>query len=84
MMESINEVEEEKESLKKVEDEEEPVLPKSNIPLDKESYKIGEFDMEELKNNLKSSFSKTIDKTKKTPKKEKLEEQIYEEKILYR
>ena len=76
MMESINEVEEEKESLKKVEDEEEPVLPKSNIPLDKESYKIGEFDMEELKNNLKSSFSKTIDKTKKTPKKETTTEEI--------
>ena len=65
MIESINNIEEEKESLKA--EEEEPVIPKSNIPLDKESYKIGEFDMEELKNNLKNSFSKTIDKTKKTP-----------------
>lgn len=65
MIESINNIEEEKESLKA--EEEEQVIPKSNIPLDKESYKIGEFDMEELKNNLKSSFSKTIDKTKKTP-----------------
>lgn len=75
MMESISEVEEEKESLKKVEDEEQ-VLPKSNIPLDKESYKIGEFNMEELKNNLKSSFSKTVDNTKKTPKKETTTEEI--------
>lgn len=66
MVESINSIEEEKENLKKAE-EEEPVIPKSNIPLDKESYKIGEFNMEELKNNLKSSFSKTVDKTKKTP-----------------
>ena len=42
---------------------EEPVLPKSNIPLDKDSYKIGEFDMDELKNSLKSSFSKTVNTT---------------------
>lgn len=66
MMESMNDIEEEKGSLKKTE-EEEPTIPKSDIPLDKESYKIGEFNMDELKNNLKSSFSKTVDKTKKTP-----------------
>ena len=72
MVESINNIEDEKESLKA--EEEEQVIPKSNIPLDKESYKIGEFDMEELKNNLKSSFSKTIDKTKKTPEETTTEE----------
>ena len=66
MVESINNIEEEKGSLKKTE-EEEPVIPKSEIPLDKESYKIGEFNIDELKNNLKSSFSKTVDKTKETP-----------------
>ncbi len=66
MVESINNIEEEKASLKKTE-EEEPVIPKSEIPLDKESYKIGEFNIDELKNNLKSSFSKTVDKTKETP-----------------
>ena len=64
MMESINEIEEEKETLNKVETKkEEPTIPKSNIPLDKESYKIGEFKMNELKNNLKNSFSKTIEKS---------------------
>ena len=62
MMESMNEAE--KESLNKAEPKpEEPTIPKSNIPLDKESYKIGEFNMNELKNNLKSSFSKTVKKT---------------------
>ena len=29
------------------------VIPKSEIPLDKESYKIGEFDMDEIKSSLK-------------------------------
>ncbi len=31
----------------------ENIIPKSNIPLDKESYKIGEFDLGDLKNKLK-------------------------------
>ena len=31
----------------------EKVIPKSNIPLDKESYKIGEFNIKDLKNKLK-------------------------------
>ncbi|MEE0024599.1 topoisomerase IV [Methanobrevibacter sp.] len=61
--------EDEKEELNKVEEKEEPTIPKSNIPLDKESYKIGEFEMDDLKNTLKKSFSKSID----TP--EKLEEE---------
>lgn len=35
------------------------IIPKSNIPLDKDSYKIGEFDIQELKNKLKKpSISK--------------------------
>lgn len=32
-------------------------LPKSNIPLDKDSYKIGEFDMGDLKNQLQKPTS---------------------------
>ncbi|WP_407376913.1 topoisomerase IV [Methanobrevibacter sp.] len=31
----------------------EKVIPKSNIPLDKESYKIGEFNIKDIKNKLK-------------------------------
>lgn len=58
MFESMDE---DNDKLTKVEEKEEPAIPKSNIPLDKESYKIGEFDMDELKNTLKKSFSKTID-----------------------
>lgn len=58
MFESMNE---EEKKLDKVEEEKEPTIPKSNIPLDKESYKIGEFKMDELKNTLKNSFSKSID-----------------------
>ena len=53
--------EDEKDELNKVEEKEEPTIPKSNIPLDKESYKIGEFEMDDLKNTLKNSFSKSID-----------------------
>ncbi|WP_407416302.1 topoisomerase IV [Methanobrevibacter sp.] len=55
MLESMNSVEESDED-----EEKETTIPKSDIPLDKESYKIGEFDMDDLKSNLKSSFSKTI------------------------
>lgn len=55
MLESMNSVEESDEDK-----EEDTAIPKSDIPLDKESYKIGEFDMDDLKSNLKSSFSKTV------------------------
>ena len=71
MFESMEE--DEKDKLEKVEEKkEEPTIPKSNIPLDKESYKIGEFEMDDLKNTLKKSFSKSID----TPKKLEEEEDI--------
>ena len=33
------------------------IIPKSKIPLDKESYKIGEFEMDDLKNKLKKPTS---------------------------
>ena len=62
--------EDEKEELNKVEEKEEPTIPKSNIPLDKESYKIGEFEMDDLKNSLKNSFSKSIDTPKKLEEEE--------------
>ncbi len=77
MIDSINTVEEEKETLNKVEEKkEEKVIPKSNIPLDKESYKIGEFDMDDLKNSLKKSFSKNLNTKKEEPSKENAEEEI--------
>ena len=63
--------EDEKDELNKVEEKEEPTIPKSNIPLDKESYKIGEFEMDDLKNSLKNSFSKSIDTPKKLEEEEK-------------
>lgn len=64
MFDSMNENEEPDEKLQKAEEKpEEPTIPKSNIPLDKESYKIGEFDMDELKSTLKKSFSKTVKKS---------------------
>lgn len=55
MFESMEE--NETNELSKVEEKEEPTIPKSNIPLDKESYKIGEFNMSDLKSSLKKSFS---------------------------
>ena len=63
--------EDEKDELNKVEEKEKPTIPKSNIPLDKESYKIGEFEMDDLKNSLKNSFSKSIDTPKKLEEEEK-------------
>lgn len=62
--------EDEKDELNKVEEKEEPTIPKSNIPLDKESYKIVEFEMDDLKNTLKNSFSKSIDTPKKLEEEE--------------
>lgn len=44
-------INEEKTSEKK--EDAEKIIPKSNIPLDKDSYKIGEFEMDDLKNKLK-------------------------------
>lgn len=74
MIDSINEIEDEKENLKKVEDKkEEPILPKSNIPLDKEAYKIGEFNIDELKSTLKNSFSKTVKKSEEPIKEEEID-----------
>lgn len=52
---SIDSVEDEnlKAESDKKDKAEEKVIPKSNIPLDKESYKIGEFKIKDLKNKLK-------------------------------
>ncbi|WP_407412237.1 topoisomerase IV [Methanobrevibacter sp.] len=49
---SIDSVESD-EPIAKKEEPKEKVIPKSNIPLDKESYKIGEFNLKELKNKFK-------------------------------
>lgn len=53
---SINSIEfgEDKKDTEKAKKEEtEKIIPKSNIPLDKDSYKIGEFNIGDLKNKLK-------------------------------
>jgi hypothetical protein len=61
MSDSINSVESGKpiESTPKKEDAEEKSMPKSDIPLDKESYKIGEFKIKDLKNKFKRSKKPT-------------------------
>ena len=51
-------------NAEKIEQPTENIIPKSNIPLDKESYKIGEFDFDEIKNNLKKP---TASKPKTAP-----------------
>ncbi len=48
------------------------IIPKSNIPLDKESYKIGEFDFKELKKSLKKPT--TLSKPKTIPREENFED----------
>ena len=52
---SIDSIEDENPKDKSAEKDEpkEKVIPKSNIPLDKESYKIGEFSFKDLKNKFK-------------------------------
>ena len=55
---SIDSIEDEnlkKESAK--EEKKENVIPKSNIPLDKESYKVGEFNIKDIKNKFKKQSS---------------------------
>ena len=47
----------------KMEKEDENIIPKSNIPLDKESFKIGEFKFGDLKNTFKKSKSNSKPKT---------------------
>lgn len=64
---SINDVDLKEEKDTVLKEETEKIIPKSNIPLDKESYKIGEFNIGDLKNKFK----------KPTPSKESpLEEEI--------
>ena len=48
------------------------VIPKSKIPLDKDSYKVGEFNMDDLKSSLK----KPTDSTKKVKEVEEKSEDI--------
>ena len=54
---SIDSVETDKQesTTKKDEEPKEKVIPKSNIPLDKESYKIGEFNIKDIKNKFKKT-----------------------------
>ena len=60
-------------NVKKQEPEtDEKVIPKSNIPLDKESYKIGEFDFKELKKKKKKP--PTLSKPKTIPREENFED----------
>ena len=67
---SIDSIEsDDEENTEKIEQSHENVIPKSNIPLDKESYKIGEFDFDEIKNNLKKP---TASKPKTSPNKENI------------
>ena len=70
---SIDSIEsEDQDELAKKEKAGENIIPKSNIPLDKESYKIGEFDFDDLKNNLKKP--KTISQPQTAPTEENIDD----------
>lgn len=78
---SIDSIEDEDKKNAKPEKDEptEKVIPKSKIPLDKESYKIGEFSFKDLKNKLKPSKPKPAPPTQEEidkipPAREKPEE----------
>lgn len=72
IVDSIDSIEENKKENKKQDNTpEEKIIPKSNIPLDKDSYKIGEFEMDELKSKLKkptASKPKKIEDSAEAPK----------------
>ncbi|WP_405303729.1 topoisomerase IV [Methanobrevibacter sp.] len=68
---SIDSIQNDDEDVEKTEDEDKNIIPKSNIPLDKESYKIGEFNFDELKNNLKKP---TASKPKTSPIEENIDD----------
>lgn len=72
MVSSIDSIdnEEKKEEVKNTPEPAQKIIPKSNIPLDKESYKIGEFDIGDLKKRLKKP---TISKSK-MPEDENIDE----------
>ena len=58
-----DEDDDEKDEIKPPEDTPSPKpIPKSNIPLDKDSYKIGEFDFKDLKTSLKKPADSKKDK----------------------
>lgn len=71
---SIDSIENEKKDPPKPKKEEPSpkVIPKSKIPLDKDSYKVGEFNMDDLKSSLK----KPTDSTKKVKEVEEKSEDI--------
>ena len=50
---SIDTIDNDKEDTDKKEEPSPKTIPKSEIPLDKDSYKIGEFDFDDVKNTLK-------------------------------
>ncbi|MBR3156640.1 MAG: topoisomerase IV [Methanobrevibacter sp.] len=70
----------------KLEEPSQKPIPKSEIPLDKESYKIGEFDVNDLKTSLKKptasnkkvQFKETIDDLPPAKEKSLSEEEIEE------
>ena len=56
----IDNIEKEEKKTKKepqIKEEEKKVIPKSKIPLNREDYKIGEFDISSIKTNFKESSS---------------------------
>ena len=55
-----------------MEEKDQNILPKSNIPLDKDSFKIGEFNFGELKNTFKKT--KSDSKPKKTTPQENIDD----------
>lgn len=69
---SIDSIEDDnKKEKSSTEDKTPQTIPKSKIPLDKESYKIGEFEFEDIKNKLKKP---TTSKNKKQPIEENIDD----------
>lgn len=64
-IDSIDNDDEEKNTTTEKNEPEPQVIPNSEIPLDKESYKIGEFDIGDLKEKLKKPTASKKDKSNK-------------------
>lgn len=63
-----NDKDDDKPADTKTEEPSPKVIPKSNIPLDKDSYKIGEFNMDDLKTSLKKPAASSKNKVKSEEK----------------
>lgn len=81
-IDSIDNDDKEKNTIPEKNEPEPQIIPNSEIPLDKESYKIGEFDMGDLKKKLKKPTPSKNKSKQKEDSDEEIETFDYEQAVL--